>query len=56
MIGRLLGIARRPRKLAAMETIDRVAVTCASGVAGDHKGRVIPGRQPTRQVTVLALA
>ncbi len=39
-----------------METVERVLVTAASGVAGDHKGRVIPGRLPRRQVTLLARA
>ncbi len=56
MTGRLLGIARRKRKFAPMETIDCSAVTAASGIAGDYRGRVIPGRKPSRQVTVLALA
>ncbi|HZX22897.1 MAG TPA: MOSC domain-containing protein [Woeseiaceae bacterium] len=46
--GRLIGIARRERKRAPMEVLERALVDPASGVAGDSRGR--PG---ARQVTVL---
>jgi len=46
--GRLIGIARRERKRAPMEELERARVETASGVAGDFRGK--PGR---RQVTVL---
>ncbi|PWR22198.1 MOSC domain-containing protein [Zavarzinia compransoris] len=49
MTGRLIGIARRARPRAAMETLDQVEITATAGVAGDIRGR--PGK---RQVTVLA--
>ncbi len=47
--GRLLGIARRERKRAPMQALERASVTGETGVAGDFRGR--PG---DRQVTVLA--
>ncbi len=50
MTGRLIGIARRARPRAPMETLDATSVSTAAGVAGDIRGK--PGK---RQVTVLAL-
>ncbi|MEJ2602877.1 MAG: MOSC domain-containing protein [Gammaproteobacteria bacterium] len=47
--GRLVSIARRDRKRAPMEVLDRARITGAAGVEGDFRGR--PGK---RQVTVLA--
>ncbi|WP_405227539.1 MOSC domain-containing protein [Lentisalinibacter sediminis] len=46
--GRLIGIARRERKHAPMEVLERALVDTAGGVAGDFRGRPGP-----RQVTVL---
>jgi MOSC domain-containing protein YiiM len=47
--GRLVSIARRDRKRAPMEVLDRARITGDAGVEGDFRGR--PGK---RQVTVLA--
>lgn len=49
-MGRVAGIARREKKRAPMETLERTDITPESGVAGDFRGR--PGN---RQVTLLAL-
>jgi MOSC domain-containing protein YiiM len=49
-VGRLIGIARRPARRAAMEEIDEAVISTASGLQGDHKG----ARFPRRQITVLA--
>lgn len=47
-MGRLIGIARKAKPRAGMETLDRAAVTIAAGVEGDCRGV-----QKVRQVTVL---
>ena len=52
--GRLIGIARRAAPRAPMETIEESTITIALGVEGDHRGIVRPGKQPKRQVTLLA--
>lgn len=51
MNGRLIGIARRGERRAAMEEVDQVSITVEAGLAGDHKG----AKFPLRQVTVLAV-
>lgn len=56
MAGRLLGIARKPRSGAPVETIARATVCAERGIHGDHRGAVKPGGSGRRQVTVLALA
>lgn len=48
-MGRLLGIARREKKRAAMETLDEAEVSEQTGVARDSRGK--PGG---RTVTVLS--
>ncbi len=48
-MGRLAGIARRKNKRAPMETLESADLSCASGVAGDLRGK--PGN---RQVTLLS--
>jgi len=48
MAGRILGLARRARSRAAMETIDSASVSLGAGLESDSRGA--PGR---RQVTVL---
>jgi MOSC domain-containing protein YiiM len=48
-MGRLEGIARRDRKRAPMETLERAEVSTGTGVARDFRGK--PGR---RQVTVVS--
>ncbi len=49
-MGKLLGIARKGAKRAAMEEIPSVRVTRADGLEGDHRG----GMPGNRQVTVLS--
>ncbi len=48
--GRLIGIARRPARLAPMQQIRSGSITIAAGLEGDHKGV----KFPNRQITVLA--
>lgn len=50
-MGVLAGIARHPRPRGAMETVDRVAVTFACGIAGDYRG-AMKGQPYKRQVTL----
>lgn len=50
-MGRLEGIARRDRKRAPMETLERADISTETGVAGDFRGG--PGQ---RQVTVISTA
>ena len=47
--GKVVGIARRARAQAPMESLEVVAVTADSGVDGDHRGQL-----RNRQVTVLS--
>lgn len=54
--GRLLGIARHKRPKAPMETVDHVHVGLDTGIAGDFRGAVRPGKSGKRQVTMLSLA
>jgi MOSC domain-containing protein YiiM len=48
--GRLIGIARRAKRLAPMEVLTRGRITCEAGLEGDHKGT----KFKLRQITVLA--
>ena len=48
-MGRLIGIARREKKRAPMETLDSAEISTDTGVAGDFRGK--PGK---RQVTLLS--
>lgn len=48
--GRLIGIARRPKRLAEMEVLQAGSITVAAGLEGDARG----AKFPTRQITVLA--
>lgn len=50
-MGKLNGIARREKKRAPMETLERAEISTASGVANDSRGK--PGK---RQVTVISAA
>lgn len=52
-MGRLLGIARRKASRAPMEILPHAAVRVESGVEGDFRGRVRPGRKPRRQVSLI---
>lgn len=47
--GKLIGIATRPARMAAMERRDAASITVAGGLVGDHAGK-----RPDRLVTVLA--
>ncbi|WP_198350949.1 MOSC domain-containing protein [Flavisphingomonas formosensis] len=53
--GRLIGIARKVRPRAAVESVDRVAVSLDAGIAGDFRGRIKPGGRGRRQITILAM-
>jgi len=48
-MGRLIGIARREKKRAPMETLDSAEISAETGVTGDFRGK--PGK---RQVTLLS--
>jgi MOSC domain-containing protein YiiM len=50
-MGRLAGIARRDRKRAPMQTLERAEISTESGVAHDFRGKPGP-----RQVTVISAA
>ncbi|HET6628246.1 MAG TPA: MOSC domain-containing protein [Woeseiaceae bacterium] len=50
-MGRLAGIARREKKRAPMETLERAEISRQTGVAEDSRGK--PGQ---RQVTVISAA
>ena len=52
--GRLVAMARRGAPRAPMETIDSVRIDPGFGLEGDHRGLPRPGKEPKRQVTVLA--
>jgi len=54
MAGRLIGIARKPRSRGDVEVIDHAAVGIGTGIAGDHRGAVRPGKAGRRQVTIMA--
>lgn len=51
LVGRLVAIARRPRRCAPMEEIARGHISVEGGLEGDHKGP----RFPLRRITVLAV-
>ncbi|KKC25517.1 MOSC domain-containing protein [Sphingomonas sp. SRS2] len=53
MVGRLIGIARKGRPLAPMEAIDHVMVGLDTGVHGDHRGALRPGKSNRRQITIM---
>jgi len=50
MMGKLIGIARRPARRAPMEEIEHGEITVDGGLAGDHKGP----KFPKRRITVLS--
>jgi MOSC domain-containing protein YiiM len=52
-MGRLGGIARHERSRSAIETLQSVSVTRASGVAGDKNGVIRPGGMGRRQVSLI---
>ncbi|MDB5687262.1 MAG: hypothetical protein JWR77_1851 [Rhizorhabdus sp.] len=54
MPGRLIGIARKSRPRAVVERLDHAAVGIDSGVAGDFRGAIRPGRSGRRQITIMA--
>lgn len=53
MPGRLIGIARKDRPRASMEVVDHARIDTDTGVAGDYRGAMHPGRVNKRQVTIL---
>jgi len=54
MPGRLIGIARKDRPRGAVELLDRAAIGVETGIAGDFRGAVRPGRSNRRQITIMA--
>lgn len=50
--GRLIGIARKDRPYGAMEVLDHAAIGLDTGVGGDYRGAMKPGRNK-RQVTIM---
>ena len=51
--GMLAGIARHAFPRAPMEVLDHVQVSVDSGLAGDFRGAVKPGREAKRQVSLI---
>ena len=56
MTGILAGIARHAFPRAPMEVIEHVHVSVESGLAGDFRGAVKPGREAKRQVSMIERA
>ena len=54
--GVLAGIARHAFPRAPMEVIEQVHVSVESGLAGDFRGAVKPGREAKRQVSLIERA
>jgi MOSC domain-containing protein YiiM len=52
--GRLIGMARRDAPRAPMETLESGRISIELGLEGDWRGVRRPGKDPKRQVTVLA--
>jgi MOSC domain-containing protein YiiM len=52
MTGTLLGIARHARPRGVMETVEQAEIGLETGVRGDFRGSLKPGRNK-RQVTVM---
>jgi MOSC domain-containing protein YiiM len=53
MPGRLIGIARKNRPHAPMDVLDHVEIGLETGVHGDYRGAIRPGKSNRRQVTIL---
>lgn len=51
--GRLGGIARHERPRGPIETLVRVQVTREEGVEGDCRGRIAPGKNGRRQISLI---
>jgi MOSC domain-containing protein YiiM len=54
MPGRLIGITRKARPRGAMEVIDHAAIGVETGIAGDYRGAIRPGKSGKRQITIMA--
>jgi MOSC domain-containing protein YiiM len=54
MPGRLIGITRKSRPCGVMEVIDKAAIGIDTGVAGDFRGAIRPGKSGRRQITIMA--
>jgi len=54
MPGRLIGIARKSRPRGDVETIDHAAVDIETGMNGDFRGAIRPGKSGRRQITIMA--
>jgi len=55
-LGQIAGLARKGRRLAPMELIERADITEELGIVGDHRGRRRPGASGRRQVTLIERA
>ena len=53
MPGRLIGIARKDRPRVPMDVIGHAEIGTDTGLAGDYRGAMHPGRVNRRQVTIL---
>lgn len=54
MPGRLIGIARKGRPRGEMETLDHAMIGTETGIAGDYRGAMRPGKINRRQITIMA--
>ena len=52
-LGVVGGLARKPYRKAPMEVLERVEITEAGGITGDHRGVRKPGCQGRRQITLI---
>lgn len=55
MAGRLIGIARKNRPRGVMETLDHALVGVETGIWGDYRGAIAPGKSNRRQITIMAV-
>lgn len=52
--GRLIGMARRAGPRAPMESLEAGRIGVEFGLEGDYRGPVRPGKEPRRQITIVA--
>jgi MOSC domain-containing protein YiiM len=55
MPGRLIGITRKARPRGVMEVIDQAAIGLETGISGDCRGVIRPGKSGRRQITIMAV-
>ncbi len=54
MPGRLIGIARKSRPRGDVELLEQAAVGIETGIAGDFRGAIRPGKSNGRQITIMS--